>query len=107
MQSESIAKLMPALLKAQKAIASVKKDSKNPHLKSNYASIEAVIDAIKLALNDNDIVFIQPLSMDNDKRMIPKVLVVLLHTPAVTVFVPFLDCHKKTMMVIAQVIYGR
>lgn len=67
MQSESIAKLMPALLKAQKAIASVKKDSKNPHLKSNYASIEAVIDAIKLALNDNDIVFIQPLSMDNDK----------------------------------------
>ena len=61
MQSESIAKLMPALLKAQKAISAVKKDSKNPHLKNNYASIEAVIEAVKHALNENDIVFIQPL----------------------------------------------
>lgn len=70
MQSESIVKLMPALLKAQKAIASVKKDSKNPHLKNNYASIEAVIDAIKSALNDNDIVFIQPLDVVNGATVV-------------------------------------
>lgn len=57
--SESIGKLAPALLKAQKAITFAAKDATNPHFKSKYADLPAVIDAIKPALNEAGIVFIQ------------------------------------------------
>lgn len=57
--SESIAKIAPALLKAQKAITFATKDATNPHYKSKYADLPAVIDACKKALNDAGIVFMQ------------------------------------------------
>jgi hypothetical protein len=38
-------KIMTALLKAQKAIAPVTKNATNPHFKSKYATLEAVLDA--------------------------------------------------------------
>lgn len=57
--SETITKIAPALLRAQQAITFAAKDAKNPHFKSTYASLPAVIDAVKSALNDNGIVFIQ------------------------------------------------
>jgi hypothetical protein len=57
--SESISKIAPALLKAQKAITFAVKDSKNPHFKSTYADLGSVIDACKPALNDAGIAFMQ------------------------------------------------
>jgi len=57
--SEQIGKICAALLKAQKEITFAVKDAVNPHLKSKYADLPSVIDAIKTALNDADIVFIQ------------------------------------------------
>ena len=57
--SETITKIAPALLKAQKAITFAAKDAKNPHFKSTYADLPAVIDAVKSALNDNGIMFMQ------------------------------------------------
>lgn len=58
--SESIVKISPALLKAQKEMGAVTKDSANPFFKSNYANLEAVIEAVKGPLNSNGIVFLQP-----------------------------------------------
>lgn len=57
--SESLKEFMPAFLKAQQAIKFAKKDAMNPHLKSKYADLPEVIDAIKVCLNENGIVYIQ------------------------------------------------
>lgn len=46
-QSESIAKLSAALVKAQAEMSGAVKDSANPFFKSRYADLEAVIKAIK------------------------------------------------------------
>lgn len=67
--SESIKAIAPALLKAQKAITFAAKDAKNPHFKSSYASLPSVIDALKGALNDNGIVFIQTTSPSDSGMM--------------------------------------
>jgi len=57
--SESLIKIAPALLAAQGAITFAKKDAVNPHFKSTYADLPAVIDAVKEALNTNEIAFVQ------------------------------------------------
>jgi hypothetical protein len=57
--SESIVKIAPALLAAQKEMSAVKKGAKNPFFKSNYADLPSVIEAVKDALNNHGIVYIQ------------------------------------------------
>jgi hypothetical protein len=65
--SESITKIAPALLTAQRAITFAVKDSTNPHFKSKYADLSSVIDAVKPALNEAGIVFLQmPAPSDRD-----------------------------------------
>lgn len=58
-KSESITKIAPALLKAQKGIKAALKDSTNPHFKSKYADLSSVIDAVKESLNGQGITFLQ------------------------------------------------
>jgi len=48
--------LMQAFIKAQKEIHNARLDSSNPHFKSKYASLEAVLDAVKPTLNKYAIV---------------------------------------------------
>lgn len=57
--SETITSIAGALLKAQTAITFAAKDATNPHFKSKYADLPSVIDAIKPALNEHGIVFLQ------------------------------------------------
>lgn len=57
--SDSIKAIAPALLQAQKAITFAGKNAKNPHFKNTYADLSAVIDALKPALNNVGIVFMQ------------------------------------------------
>ena len=59
LKSESLAKLAPALLKAQKNMGVALKDSKNPFYKSKYADLNAIIDASIPALNAEGIVVLQ------------------------------------------------
>jgi len=54
------------LLKAQKAIEAVDKDGKNPFFKSDYATLNATIIACKQALNDNNIMVLQPIESDEN-----------------------------------------
>lgn len=58
--SETIAKIAPALVKAQKEMEGAKKDAKNPFFKSKYADYGAVLEACKGALNNNGISILQP-----------------------------------------------
>jgi hypothetical protein len=57
--SDSIKSIAPALLQAQKSITFAGKNARNPHFKNTYADLSAVIDALKPALNNVGIVFMQ------------------------------------------------
>lgn len=73
-QSESIIKIAPALLKAQKNIEDAIKDSTNPHYKSSYANINAVMEACKPALNAEGVVLLQPIVNLEGKRYVRTLL---------------------------------
>lgn len=49
-QSPEIDKISPALVECLSNLLGVKKDSKNPHFKNDYASLEAVIDHARAQL---------------------------------------------------------
>lgn len=67
--SESLSKIAPALLKAQAAITFAVKDAVNGHLKNRYADLSSVIEAIKPALNDAGIAFVQSGSPSEDGKL--------------------------------------
>ncbi len=72
--SASISKIIPALLKAQKAMGGAVKDSKNPYFKSNYADYGSVLEASKAPLNDNGILVLQPHTFHDGKNFVETVL---------------------------------
>lgn len=57
--SEQIDLIAAALAKAQGAMDGAIKAKSNPHLKSKYADLEAVVDAIKKPLAENCIAYLQ------------------------------------------------
>lgn len=57
--SESLAKLAPALLKAQQEMGNIKANSKNPMFKSSYVPLDDFIHGAREVLNKNDISIIQ------------------------------------------------
>lgn len=59
MQTESTADLSAALAKAQAGMQAAKFDKTNPHFKNKYASLAAVIDAIRKPLADNGLSYTQ------------------------------------------------
>lgn len=58
-KSESIVKLAEALHKAQGDMKAAIKDATNPHFKSKYADLGAVVDAVKAPLLKHGITFLQ------------------------------------------------
>lgn len=58
-QSEQINELAAALAKAQGAMSNAAKNRVNPHFKSNYADLAAVLDAIREPLAANGLSFTQ------------------------------------------------
>ncbi len=63
--SESLKEIMPALIKARGSFKAAVKDSKNPHFKSAYASLDSVVDAITDALLAQGIFQTQPTSVED------------------------------------------
>lgn len=64
--SESIVKIMPALLKAQGEYGPVVKDATNPHFGSKFLSLVGVIDAVGEALRKNKIAIVQQTDRHDD-----------------------------------------
>jgi hypothetical protein len=58
-QSTEVVELFKALHAAQSELTGVRKDSKNPHFKNSYASLEAVIDTVRDPLNAHGLAFMQ------------------------------------------------
>jgi hypothetical protein len=59
MQSENTADLSAALAKAQAVMEAAKFDKANPHFKSKYASLAAIIETIRKPLSDNALSYTQ------------------------------------------------
>lgn len=59
LNSDSITKIMPALIKAQGDFAPAVKAKVNPHFKSKYVPLDAVLDAIAEPLRNNGIAIVQ------------------------------------------------
>lgn len=74
LRSENITKIAGDLLKAQKAFTSPKKSVNNPFFKSKYADISDVLEACQKALNDNNIVLIQPIVNKEGKNYVQTLL---------------------------------
>jgi hypothetical protein len=58
-QSESIAKLAGALVKAQGELRAITKDGTNPHFKSKFATLDAIIAEVRPSLAANGLAVIQ------------------------------------------------
>lgn len=50
------------LLEFQKKVNAIKKDGKNPHFKSTYATLTQILSEVKPILNDLGLVLLQPIS---------------------------------------------
>lgn len=59
MQTQNTAELATALAKAQSTMKAAAMDKTNPHFKNKYASLAAVIDAIRKPLSDNGLSYTQ------------------------------------------------
>ncbi len=63
MQSEQIKELATALAKAQGAMENAAKNKSNPHFKSTYADLAAVLDAIRAPLSNNGLSTVQTMEI--------------------------------------------
>lgn len=72
--SETITKLAPALLAAQKSMGDAKKDSKNPFFKSSYADLNSVREVAIPALNAQGITVLQPTVVVEGKNYVKTLL---------------------------------
>ena len=63
-----------ALIKAQKEMLTPKKGSVNPFFKNKYADLNDVLEAVVPALNNNNIVLLQPLVNIDGKNFVKTVL---------------------------------
>lgn len=73
-KSDKIDELAKALSKAQQDIITVSTDSKNPFFKSNYASLPAILKALREPLAANGLAFVQSSDSVEGKCYIETVL---------------------------------
>ena len=73
-KSESIAKIAPAFLKAQKEIGAATKGSVNPFFHSKYADLGSIMEACKEKLNENGISVLQPVGKDETGTYVETIL---------------------------------
>lgn len=73
-RSESITKLVPALVKAKLAFRPAVKDATNPHFNKKYLSLDGVIEAIDAALLANGIIAMQPTRLHDGKTIVETTL---------------------------------
>ena len=72
--TEACSELFSALIKAQSEMGSAVKDAKNPHFRSRYASLAAVIDAVIPALNANGVGVLQLPSIEGSEVQLTTIL---------------------------------
>lgn len=74
-QSESIAKLAAALVKAQAEVENATKNANNPHLNTKYADLGEVLRVVKPVLSAHGLAVLQMPGMEGDAVTLETVLV--------------------------------
>ena len=69
LHSESMKEIAPALVKAWKAMPPAIQDAVNPHFKSHYASLGAVLEAVRTAFIPNDLCLVQSCEQSDDSAV--------------------------------------
>ena len=67
--SDSIIKIAPALVKAQSEIGKAAKTAMNPHLRSKYANLDSVWNAVAPALQVNELMVMQSPVISDDNKL--------------------------------------
>jgi hypothetical protein len=62
-------KIVPAYIKAEHTVGSVKKTASNPHFRSKYANLEAVMEACSEALDKNGLAIWQSITEEGDRMI--------------------------------------
>lgn len=74
--SVSIKALAESLAKAQASISGASKNAQNPHLKNKYADLSSVVDAVKPALAEHGLSFVQ---VSHDAERAAVIETIILH----------------------------
>ena len=75
-RSESISKLAVSLVKFNSEVSKIAKDAKNPFFKSNYVTLDRLIEATRPILQENGLVVMQsPLSKEDGSIWIQTLLI--------------------------------
>lgn len=112
-QSESIANLATALVAVQGHVSPVIKDRQNPHFKNNYATLDAIMENVRLLLAGHGLSVIQggagPVSNNDGNIVGVSVETVLVHTSGEWVTSTFvLPIEKPSAQAVGSAItYGR
>lgn len=99
--------VLSKLMKAKQEIGTVKKDSKNPFHKSNYASLNAYIDASEVHLIENGLILIQA---GNGSFLEPIIIATLVHPESgqwIKSYLPILNPKLDSQGLGASVTYMR
>ncbi len=105
--SEKFDIVLSKLMKAKQQIGSVKKDSKNPFHKSNYASLNAYIDASETHLMENGLILVQA---GNGSFSEPMIVATLTHPESgqwIKSYLPILNPKQDSQGLGASVTYMR
>lgn len=74
-QEQEMKNIAAAFVKAQAEIEKATKDKTNPHFRSKYADLGAVVDAIKPALEKNGLAFFQKFHHDDNGITVETIIV--------------------------------
>lgn len=105
--SEKFDVVVSKLMKAKQEIGTVKKDSKNPFHKSNYASLNAYIDASEQHLIENGLILVQA---GNGSFSEPIIVATLIHAESgqwLKSYLPILNSKQDSQGLGASVTYMR
>jgi len=105
--SEKFDIVLSQLMKAKQAIGTVKKDSKNPFHKSNYASLNAYLDASEGHLLENGLILVQA---GNGTFTEPVIVATLIHVESgqwIKSYLPILNPKQDSQGLGASVTYMR
>lgn len=79
MKSENIDQIAASLCKAQAEFRSIEKDSINPHFKNRYASLAAILEAVRPILMKNGLSIAQLPTIDKTTEQNPCLETLLIH----------------------------
>lgn len=75
MRNDKLSEVLNAMSAVQRSVMSVSKTAKNKHFGSSYATLNGVLDALRVPLLDNDLHITQPIVTRDDGTMLLQTII--------------------------------